>query len=72
MMANDNWDYNYLFDTVLNIIYVSDSVFIQFIENVIHPLVRKNEEQSKTVKLINNHISKDGYNIMPPIVKTVS
>lgn len=61
MIANDDWDYNYLFDTILNILYVSDDLFNKFLESVVHPVVRVKETQKTYVDKINYHISKDGF-----------
>lgn len=61
MIANDDWDYDYLLDTVLNVLYISDEVFSKFLENTVHPIVRSKENQKKYVDKINAHINKDGY-----------
>jgi very-short-patch-repair endonuclease len=63
MIANDDWDYNYLFDTVLNILYVSDDIFNKFLESVVHPVVRVKENQKAYVDKINYHIAKDGFTL---------
>jgi len=63
MIANDDWNYDFLFDTVLNVLYISDEMFSRFIENIVHPLVRDRENQKNYVDKINNHISKDGFNL---------
>ena len=61
MIANDDWDYNYLLDTVLSVVYVPDEVFGKFLESIVHPVVRDKEKQKNYVDKINSHISKDGF-----------
>lgn len=63
MIANDDWDYNYLFDNVLNLIYVSDEIFFNFLENIVHPSVRKNKLQNEYVEWINIILINDGYKL---------
>jgi len=44
MINNDDWSYNYLFETYLELPYSSDKFFFQFLEQVVHPMARDNNE----------------------------
>jgi len=73
MVANADWDNNYLYYEYLDIINVSDQIFLSFLKQVLNPTVRKNyddDEQAVCFEIINRYIEKDGYEFR--IVKYVS
>lgn len=63
MINNDDWDYNYLFNSYLNVLYVSDKQFLDFVEQLVHPLVRDKKEQYEYVNLLNKHLNIDGFEL---------
>jgi very-short-patch-repair endonuclease len=63
MVNNDDWEINYLFGSYLGLYDETDNVFFRFIESIVHPLVRLEEEQDRYVQVINRYLSKDGYKL---------
>ncbi|MTI84270.1 MAG: hypothetical protein FH756_10265 [Firmicutes bacterium] len=61
MVNNEDWTYQYLFDSYLGLTYTSDEQFLFFLEQVVHPLVRDKDEQQEYVSIINKHITTDGF-----------
>lgn len=59
MYNNDDWDFEYLFETYLDIFNLPDESFILFIEQSVHPQVRKNN-QAEYIDKINKHLVNDG------------
>lgn len=65
MINNQDWDENYLYENYLELFTATDEIFIQFLEQVVHPLVRHHSEQKDYIVFINNHLMKDGYQLFP-------
>lgn len=61
MINNDDWDEVYLYEKYLELLIATDELFIKFLEQVVHPLVRHEDEQNEYVEFINRHLIKDGY-----------
>ena len=64
MRCNDDWDYYYLLKEKMNLLYVSDKVFINFLEQIVHPYIRKEEDKKQYVNEINKNLAKDGYELV--------
>lgn len=63
MVLNHDWTYDYLLEERLDILDISDEMFIAFVEQIVHPLVRIGEEQQAYIETINHHLKSDGYKI---------
>lgn len=63
MVMNNDWDYLYLLGEYLGVINGPDDQFVKFIEEMVHPIIRKETEQEKYVAIINRHIERDGYKL---------
>lgn len=63
MVNNDDWDYEYLFCSYLGLTDDTDEMFLFFLEQVVHPVIREPSEQEEYVKVINKHLAKDGYEL---------
>lgn len=63
MVNNNDWDYTYLFINYLNLLYISDDQFFNFIEQVVHPIVRSKDSQLEYVQTINKYLSSDGFEL---------
>lgn len=63
MMRNDDWSYNELFDTNLDIIGSDDEVFTKFLETLVDPVIRKGSKQREMLDLINSHIAEADYEL---------
>lgn len=63
MFANDDWSYEYLLKTYLNLPDEDDSVFMLFLEQLVHPLVRRGDDVEEYVNMINKHLLRDGYKL---------
>ncbi|MCP1133294.1 hypothetical protein NKT34_08335 [Paenibacillus polysaccharolyticus] len=61
MINNSDWDENFLYEKYLELMIAPDEVFIKFLEQVVHPLVREHYEQEEYVEFINKHLVNDGY-----------
>ena len=59
----EDWDNTTLLDH-LKIIECSRSLFFQFLESVVHPNSRRNQEQQGLIDSINPHLKKDGYHFV--------
>lgn len=64
MRCNDDWDYYYLLKEKMNLLYVSDKVFINFLEQIVHPYIRKEEDKKQYINEINKNLAKDGYELV--------
>ncbi|WP_409179018.1 hypothetical protein [Brevibacillus fortis] len=61
MINNSDWDEVYLYEKYLELMIALDEVFIKFLEQVVHPLVRQQEEQDEYIDFINKHLENDGF-----------
>ncbi|CAM3854146.1 hypothetical protein ACFW4G_28270 [Paenibacillus lactis] len=61
MINNSDWDEVYLYEKYLELMIAPDDVFIKFLEQVVHPLVRQQDEQDEYIEFINKHLGNDGY-----------
>jgi len=64
MVNNDDYDEEYLFEEYLEILTVSDELFINFLEQLVHPLVRETYEQEECISLLNSHLKNDGFRLL--------
>lgn len=62
MYNNDDWDFEYLYETYLDIFNLHDESFILFLEQTVHPQVRK-RDQERCVDGINKYLTNDGYKL---------
>lgn len=62
MYNNSDYEIDYLFTAILEVYNIPDEIFIVFIEQVVHPMVRK-IKQFEYIENINNHLIKDGFNL---------
>lgn len=63
MIYNDDWTIEYLLITYFDMLYISDNKMILFLENLVHPLIREDDEQMKYVDSINKHLENDNYSL---------
>lgn len=70
----DDWDFSYLFDTVLDLLNVSDEKFIYFCEEYVNPIFRRqrlNEDEEwvdilpECIEAINKGLSDVGMSLQP-------
>lgn len=64
MVRNDDLTYKELLEDVLKVIYVSDSTFKRFVEELVFPDVRSTEIQKEYVELLNGFLKSDGYSLL--------
>ena len=63
MVNNDDWDYEYLFITRLEILE-NDDIFQRFLQTVLNPEIRKTEDSiMKFYLLINPYLEKENYGL---------
>jgi very-short-patch-repair endonuclease len=65
IINNSDWDEAYLYENYLDLLTATDEIFIQFLEQVVHPLVRQHSEAREYIEFINNHLMKDGHQLIP-------
>lgn len=66
MVNNSDWEYSYLLYDYLNLLGCSDDVFINFIENCVHPVLFTNDNVIKErVNEFNKYLEKDGFRLEP-------
>jgi AbiJ N-terminal domain 3 len=63
MVNNDDYDEKYLFEEYLELLTANDELFVRFLEQLVHPIVRGQSEQQKYVDFLNKHLINDGYKI---------
>lgn len=63
MVLNNDWDYQYLFDSYLGLLKGFDEDFLRFLEEIVHPIVRGTDTQQKYVEVINRHLLIDGFKL---------
>ncbi len=64
MVRNDDLTYKQLLEDVIKVIYVSDSTFKRFIEELVYPDVRDNKRQKEYVDILNSFLKDDGYSLL--------
>ncbi|MEC0089934.1 AbiJ-related protein [Paenibacillus macquariensis] len=63
VLANSDWDELFLYENILEIYNISDDQFIRFIENTVHPRVRK-QNINEIIEVLNVYLANDGYKIV--------
>lgn len=64
MINNYDWDEQYLYRDYLELRNGTDEVFINFLAQIVHPVVRVNkEDQQQYVDIINKHLDSDGFKL---------
>ncbi len=66
-IMNDDWDVDWVFsDRRFNILRGSDEIFLRFIAEAIHPIVRPNaDEVAELVSAFNEQLEVDGWRLAP-------
>lgn len=64
MVNNDDLSYKDLLEDVLKVIYVSDSTFIRFLEELVYPDIHEEQRQKEYVDTLNSYLKNDGYNLI--------
>jgi len=64
---NLDWPEDWVFDDDrLDLARVEDGVFLKFLCEILHPVVRKNEEEvAALLKIFNAHLAPDGWQLVP-------
>lgn len=64
MVNNYDWTDEYLLITRLNVLHYGDDIFLNFLEQAVHPLVQSDQEYvSRLVADINEHLLQDSYRL---------
>ncbi|HLP88473.1 MAG TPA: hypothetical protein VK184_07780 [Nostocaceae cyanobacterium] len=63
MVMNSDWNYYYLFDSILDIKNINDETFLRFIEEIAHPVVREKNNQKQFIEIINNLLINNGFRL---------
>jgi len=64
MINNSDWDNEYLYFEYFDLLSAPESQFLEFLEKVVHPEVRRSKtEQEQFLELINKHLMGDGYSL---------
>ncbi len=65
MENNTDWDYNWFYlDPRINMLHCDDSLYLRFLAETLHPLVRiSQEEVSQLVDIYNKYLNVDGFEI---------
>lgn len=79
MINNNDWDYEYLLYTYLDLLKCDDQIFLTFLETCLHPVVLYDEKYvSETLSEFNKYLAPDGYRLevasqisVRPIYKSV-
>jgi hypothetical protein len=62
---NDDWDNDWVFtDDRFYLLKGEDEVFFNFISELLHPVVRKTDQETENIlNILNEHLSKDGFEV---------
>ncbi|WP_343746423.1 AAA family ATPase [Chitinophaga sp.] len=64
-VANNDWEDDYLFIDILNLVDGSEEKFLLYLETIVHPNYKNNLEQiQKFVFIINAHIEREGLKLI--------
>ena len=64
MINWNDWEYDYLLYTYLDLLGCNDETFLKFLETCLHPVVLYDEKQvSETLSEFNNFLAPDGYRL---------
>lgn len=64
MINNSDWNESELYFQRLKVEEIPDQMFLEFMEQISHPMVRSDiEEQNFCLEIINKHLSGDGYKL---------
>jgi hypothetical protein len=65
MVRNEDWSYQELLCERLNLLACDDPTFLRFLENFIHPLAVKDDEEASALAVtLNGHLEKDGFRLV--------
>ena len=71
VMNPEDWNYDWVFfDDRLDLLHVPDDVFLQFLCEMVHPVVRDEAEVDDLVATFNRYLAPDGYRLA--VVDTMS
>lgn len=65
MIRNNDYDEKYLLEDYLELLIMNDEGFINFLEQLVHPIVREPIKQQEYIDLLNQHLINDGYKFSP-------
>lgn len=65
MINNNDWDDNWIYsDPRINMLHCEDNIYLKFLADTLHPLVRTNpDEVSQLLEIYNKHLSADGFEV---------
>ncbi|WP_051540157.1 hypothetical protein [Clostridium ihumii] len=63
MENNDDWDLYYLLNTYIGLNRCDISIFLKFLEQIVHPIVREEDEQLQIINEIDSYLIRDGYKL---------
>ena len=64
MVRNTEWDLNWIYtDPRINLLHCEDDIYLRFLAETLHPIVRSQVEVSKLLAIYNKHLDADGFEI---------
>ncbi len=66
MVNNTDWDYDWVYtDPRINLLYCEDEIYLKFLSETLHPLVRTSEEElNKLLEIYNKNLAADGFEVI--------
>lgn len=66
MVNNTDWDYDWIYtDPRINLLHSEDILYLRFLSETLHPLVRSDtDEISRLLEIYNSNLEADGYEII--------
>lgn len=61
MIRNDDYDEKYLLEDYLELLIMNDEGFINFLDQLVHPIVREPLKQQEYIDLLDSHLINDGF-----------
>lgn len=65
MVRNEDWTYEYLLTSRLNVLSCEDDIFLRFLATCLHPLAVRDEKEAEELALLfNKYLEVDGYRLV--------
>lgn len=66
MVNNTDWDYDWVYtDPRINLLHCEDEIYLKFLSETLHPLVRASEEElNKLLEIYNKNLAADSFEII--------
>jgi len=65
MINNYDYDEQFLLEEYFELLIKNDQEFMNFLEQLVHPMIRNQSSQESYINLLNEHLHNDGFHLYP-------